>query len=131
MQANELMNGHDWRKSSGFERSMSPDSTQAGLNVQLGADDTLRVEMTGDWLAASGLPSIEPIENSLASGGVKAMEFDTKRLGRWDSGIMASLIRNLELCEDKQIEFRGDTLSPGLTKLIGLARAVPEKKDAA
>jgi phospholipid/cholesterol/gamma-HCH transport system permease protein len=89
------------------------------------------VEIAGDWLSRTALPDVEPLEKELAVGGVSALEFEASRLGRWDSALMARIVAIDDLCVKANVDFRSKTLPDGLAKLIALAEAVPEKKDAA
>lgn len=88
------------------------------------------VEIAGDWLDRKGLPDVAAVEQEFAGGGVKAVEFDAKDLGRWDSALMVRILAVNELCTQGKIEFRTRTLPGGLAKLIALSQAVPEKADA-
>ena len=89
------------------------------------------VEIAGDWLDRAHLPEVAPLEKGLAGGGVRAVEFQAKALGRWDSALMVRILAIDDLCVQEHIEFRANTLPEGLAKLIALALAVPEKADAA
>jgi phospholipid/cholesterol/gamma-HCH transport system permease protein len=111
---------------------MSVEAANAKLAVRRKEDETVVVEVAGDWLAGSGIPRVEPIEKELAGdGAVKALEFDAGGLGKWDSGLMTFVVKCVELCREREIEFRAATLPAGVRKLMELAEAVPEKKDAA
>ena len=111
---------------------MNESSISAGLTVDRTAGGVLQVGLTGDWITGKDLPGLEVIENDLTAGtGVRAVGFDTARLGRWDSGLVTFLFRCRELCEKNHVEFRIETLPVGLGKLLRLTGAVPEKKDAA
>ncbi len=111
---------------------MSDTPTTLGLTVQRTGERLLRVGIAGDWVSRAGLPGIEAIEEELpASSAVKAMAFDASKLGRWDSGLVSFLFKCQQLCEQHGIEFQTQTLPAGVSKLIQLAGAVPEKKDAA
>jgi phospholipid/cholesterol/gamma-HCH transport system permease protein len=102
------------------------------LTVERTGDGLLRVGLAGDWVMGRDLPEVAAIEKELAAGGgVTALGFDTSGLGRWDSVLVSFLFKCRELCEKNRIEFRTDTLPTGVTKLVQLAEAVPEKKDAA
>jgi phospholipid/cholesterol/gamma-HCH transport system permease protein len=101
------------------------------LTVRRAKDGLLQVELAGAWLAREGIPEVEPIEKELAGGGIKGLTFDTTHLGQWDSGLVTFLFKCQDLCTKNRIEFRAQTLPVGLAKLLGLAQAVPEKKDAA
>lgn len=110
---------------------MSDTQTRTELPIHREPDGVLRVGLAGDWGASSGLPRLGAVEKELAGGSVKALAFDTAGLGRWDNGLVAVLFRCLAVCEMNRVEFRTETLPDGMAKLIQLARAVPEKKDAA
>ena len=110
---------------------MSGDANTPRLNLQRAPDGVLRAELAGDWLAQTGLPGVDAVEKELADGAVKALEFDSKNLGRWNSGLITFVIKCHDLCEQQKIEFRSQTLPEGVVKLIKLSEAVPEKKDAA
>ena len=110
---------------------MSDKRPATGLTVRRTTDGVLLVELAGDWVAKSSIPGLRAIEKELAGGGITALAFGASELGRWDSGLVALLFKCLGMCEANQIEFRTETLPTGMAKLIQLARAVPEKKDAA
>jgi phospholipid/cholesterol/gamma-HCH transport system permease protein len=89
------------------------------------------VEIAGDWLDRTGLPDVAPLEKVLAGSGAAAVEFEAKRLGRWDSALIVRILAIDNLCAQGHIEFRARSLPVGLAKLIALAHAVPGKADAA
>ena len=53
-----------------------------------------------------------------------------KEMGRWNSGLVAFVFKCLELCKRHHAEFRAQTLPAGVSALLQLSQAVPEKKDA-
>lgn len=91
----------------------------------------LVVEIGGDWLDRTGLPDLSAVEKELTGDGLKALEFEAKGLGRWDSALMVRILAVHDLCAKAKVEFRAQTLPAGLAKLIALSQAVPEKADAA
>jgi phospholipid/cholesterol/gamma-HCH transport system permease protein len=91
---------------------------------------TAVVSLEGDWVVRHGLPGVEEVEKELKDGSAKALEFDTAKLGRWDSGLVAFLMSCADMCNRLQIEFKSDSLPEGVRKLIRLSQAVPEKEDA-
>jgi len=91
----------------------------------------LLVEIAGNWLDRKQLPDMSAAEKELAGGPVKALEFNAKGLGGWDSALMVRILALHDLCVKGNVEFRGKTLPAGLAKLIALSQAVAEKKDAA
>jgi len=58
------------------------------------------------------------------------MAFDTRNLGDWDTGLLTFLIKLGKYCSLKEIRLDSGGLPHGAKKLVGLALAVPEKKDA-
>jgi phospholipid/cholesterol/gamma-HCH transport system permease protein len=109
----------------------NPEHTPARLTVRRKEDAVLLVEIAGDWLDRSSLPSISAVEGELSGDSVKALEFDASALGRWDSALMVRILDIHDLCAKAKIEFRATTLPGGLANLIALSEAVPEKTDAA
>ena len=77
------------------------------------------------------MPDTSAVERELAESPVKALEFETQGLGGWDSALMVRVLELHDLCSRGKVEFRSQTLPPGLAKLIALSQAVPEKTDAA
>ena len=87
--------------------------------------------MAGDWVEQAKLPGIGAVEKEVAGAErVTELRFDTSGLKRWDSALLAFLLRCIDLCEKNKVQFRTRTLPADVAKLIGLAQAVPEKKDA-
>src|SRR5215475_10144319 len=98
-----------------------PDAQPARMNIsRKGA--TVVVSLEGDWMAQPGLPSVETVEKELKDASAKALEFDTPKLGRWDSKLLAFLVACRDLCNRLQIEFKSDSLPEGVQKLICLDR---------
>src|SRR5262245_26866654 len=91
---------------------------------------TLVVSLEGDWLLKQGLPRFEELEKELKDATSKTLEFESSKLGRWDSGLLAFLMECSDLSKQLQIEFKSDSLPEGVRKLIHLSEAVPEKEDA-
>ena len=79
---------------------MDSQTTEARLTVRRG-DGLLQVGLAGDWIAHAGLPGISPVEEQLAmgSGPVQAMVFETRELGRWNSGLMTFVLKCYALCQ--------------------------------
>ncbi len=110
---------------------MPETKNNANMEVHRRGENLLVVNLSGDWLARPGLPGIEAIEKELAGSAVpQTLEFATNGLGDWDSGLLSFLLRCSELCRRMNVEFNGETLPSGVRKLIRLAQAVPERKDA-
>ncbi len=64
-----------------------------GLNFSRPDDDTLLVQLSGDWISGAGLPSAEEVEKQIKSGsGIQRVAMDTRELTNWDSGLLTFLI---------------------------------------
>jgi phospholipid/cholesterol/gamma-HCH transport system permease protein len=103
----------------------------ATLQVHRDTADVLVVAPGGNWLLRSNLPGIEAVEMELSRGmPPRRMEFDTTGLGEWNSGLVSFTLKCHSLCESHHLPLVEETLPPGLRKLLRLAVAVPETKDA-
>ncbi|MDR3556943.1 MAG: ABC transporter permease [Syntrophobacteraceae bacterium] len=95
------------------------------------ADDTLIIRIEGNWNIAKGLASTEEFEKRLGTKPLPArIAFDASELGHWDSSLLAFLSKVTAYCGSKSIEVVRQGLPQGVTRLLELASAVPEKKDA-
>jgi phospholipid/cholesterol/gamma-HCH transport system permease protein len=109
--------------------------TDTASNPNLVVDQTLpgvlRVSLSGNWRARSGLPGVEVIRQSLSeTTAERSLEFDVTDLTGWDSRFVAFINRCVAMCRDRNMDFRSDGLPEGVRRLLRLANAVPEKKDA-
>jgi phospholipid/cholesterol/gamma-HCH transport system permease protein len=89
---------------------------------------TLFVELAGDWELESPAPRFDALVAGRAPAeSLATVGFDTGKLGEWDSSLLTFLLQGLHFCEAHDLEFRDDGLPENVTRLLGLARAVPEK----
>ena len=94
-------------------------------------DDTLLVRLAGDWIIGEEIPSVGEVQKQADSGPpVQRIAFDTQDLGRWDSGLITFLIKVFDKFSPRQIDTNREGLPDGVRRLLDLAAAVPEKKDA-
>ena len=94
-------------------------------------EDTLLVRLAGDWTLKEELPAVEEVQKQADSGPpVQRIAFDTQDLGRWDSGLITFLIKVFDQFSSRQIDASREGLPDGVRRLLDLAAAVPEKKDA-
>jgi phospholipid/cholesterol/gamma-HCH transport system permease protein len=95
------------------------------------AADTLKVILSGHWKLGGELPGADQVQQTLeGKPGVRNLVFDTRELANWDSGLLTFLMNLGTLCSRRQIHLNRDGLPQGAKKLLELALAVPEKKDA-
>ena len=101
------------------------------MTLEQPAADTLKVILAGDWLLEGELPKAETVQQRLENTpAVRRLVFDSQKLGRWDSGLLIFLLNLRNYCANQNITPNSDGLPEGAKKLLELAAAVPEKKDA-
>jgi phospholipid/cholesterol/gamma-HCH transport system permease protein len=101
------------------------------LRLEQRSPGVLRVLLSGNWRVPGGLPGVEIISQSLRENTAEGfLEFDVTRLTGWDSRFVAFVNRCMAACREHKINFRSDGLPEGVRRLLRLANAVPEKKDA-
>ena len=106
-------------------------ASDPNLLVERTSPGVLRVRLSGNWRAQGGLPGVEIIRRCLSQSTTeRAMEFDVTDLTGWDSRFVAFVVKCARLCRDGNLGFRGDGLPEGVRRLLRLANAVPERKDA-
>ena len=93
--------------------------------------ETLIISLSGRWKIEDGLLPAYDLKNEIAADGkLKHVGFDTRELSEWDSSILTLLTRVVEVCTREHLEILKEDLPPGVIRLLTLASAVPEKKDA-
>ena len=101
------------------------------LNLRRRGEDTVLVELAGSWKLGEALPSAGDVAQKVEGvPGIRNMAFDTRKLGDWNTGLLTFLIKIGKYCSQKKIRLDSDGLPQGAKKLLELASAVPEKKDA-
>jgi phospholipid/cholesterol/gamma-HCH transport system permease protein len=94
-------------------------------------DNTLMVQLGGNWNIADGLPSTERLKEQIGSTPSPArVVFDARGLTGWDSSLLTFLIKLTDFCAKKSVPISDEGLPEGVVRLIHLAAAVPEQKDA-
>lgn len=106
--------------------------TEAGqIDVEVQTDRSVRIHLGGTWSLAAGLPSTRLVEEAVGrSPAPPAVTFESGELGAWDSSALLVLERIARLCRSRGVPVRLDGLPPGVRRLLSLAEAVPEKRDA-
>lgn len=95
------------------------------------SEDTLKVILSGQWKLGGELPGTDKIQQMLEGRpGVRNLVFDTRELTHWDTGLLTFLMDLRTFCSRQKIRLNSDGLPEGAKKLLELASAVPEKKDA-
>ena len=94
-------------------------------------DQTFIVKLGGKWNIADGLPSTDQLQKQIGPAPApRRVVFDTVGLGDWDSSLLTFLSELIGFCGQKSVPVSKEGLPEGVARLIDLASAVPEKKDA-
>jgi phospholipid/cholesterol/gamma-HCH transport system permease protein len=108
-----------------------PETKHAALlEVRRAAPDIVLVVLSGNWRTRPGMPRVDEVDQEISRVRPSTMKFDTRALGDWDSGLLSFLLRCAEICERSEVRFDRESLPPGLRKLIQLAQAVPNAREA-
>lgn len=101
------------------------------LSVDRSAGGGITVRLSGSWSLAHPLPSAEPVVRELETSPPAAgLDFETSGLESWDSAVLTFLVEIEEACADRGVPTHREGLPTGLRRMVELATAVPEKKDA-
>src|SRR6516225_10332932 len=100
------------------------------LTFEQGRDSSLIIHLIGSWRMHHGLPSVGRVLHEVNQTKPRRIGFETSRLGAWDSGLLTFVARTTDLGRSRNIPVVLDGLPEGLVRLVELAEAVPEKKDA-
>ncbi len=105
--------------------------TQCVMSFNRPDDKTLLVSIAGDFRTGNELPSSGEVENQIRSEpGIRELTFETEGLTGWDSRLLTFLIKINELCTQNNIHINREGLPQGVQRLLALASAVPENKEA-
>lgn len=105
----------------------STPSTQ--LSFSRPAADTLQVTLAGAWVMQEALPGADAVQQAIESGPTpRRVALDTARLGDWDSALLIFLGKLSETCTQRGISIDRSGLPAGVSRLLDLATAVPERK---
>ena len=107
------------------------DSREDQLSLRRLPDNSLLIQFSGNWRMQDGLPSFHEVQKQIESeSGVQSITFDTQGLSSWDSGFITYLLKLFQLSSRLEIQADGSGLPDGVQRLLNLATAVPEQKDA-
>jgi phospholipid/cholesterol/gamma-HCH transport system permease protein len=91
--------------------------------------DRAVVELSGRWLSRRGLPDPAPLVRELTSGArLRALGFETREVTAWDSGLVTFVMKLLTAAAARGVVTDRRGLPDGVTRLLALAEAVPEKQ---
>jgi len=101
------------------------------IGFSLESSNTLIVRIGGNWSIADGLSTLDEFKRQIEFKPTpEKVVFDTRQLRDWDSSLLSFLAKLNDYCTRKSISIVNQGLPEGVAKLLDLASAVPEKKDA-
>ena len=93
--------------------------------------DTLHATLSGTWKIDSRPPPANEVVQQLeADPAIKILIINAHDIAGWDSGLLTFLIAATEECRNRNIDLEHQGLAEGAQKLLNIAAAVPEQKDA-
>jgi phospholipid/cholesterol/gamma-HCH transport system permease protein len=115
------------------EKDATAESSSAPCKMEVSrpADDTFLVKLSGSWELGSDLPSADEVQKHIkAEAAIRRIAFHAKEITGWDSGLVIFLKKIVSQCAEQGIQVDEAGLPDGVQRLLELASAVPEKKDA-
>lgn len=91
---------------------------------------TAIIEIAGIWRMHRGMPTARTVEGALVSPLPRTIVLDARDLAAWDSSLVGFLTGLAGFCEQHGVRLDRRALPKGLNRLVDLAAAVPENKDA-
>ena len=89
---------------------------------------TLLIQLSGDWQIFGGLLSVNEVTSQLTSHpDIAQINFSVSGDLKWDSGLIAFLLKLIRECVQKNINVARDGLPQGAQKLLALALKEHEK----
>jgi phospholipid/cholesterol/gamma-HCH transport system permease protein len=103
----------------------------ADMALKRTSSHALLLRLSGSWKTGNPLPELVEINRELDSLGDKGhFSFDTTDMLDWDSSLLTLVVRLREACAEKKIRFDTSGLPKGVRRLLALAGAMGEKKEA-
>ena len=89
------------------------------------------VRVSGAWHLRRGMPLAASVESALTAGArPPQVSVDATGVTEWDSSLVSFIVGIDAICQARKFPFSREGLPPGLDRLIKLAEAVPENKEA-
>lgn len=109
---------------------IAPDSEAPNVALERDTAGAAVVRIGGRWRLRHGMPATEPIERALEAAGARGLRFDAAAVGSWDSSLVSFVLRLEEFCHARNIVVERGALPEGLVRMVALAQAIPENRDA-
>lgn len=101
------------------------------VDVRRSADGAAVIVLSGDWTIKRAFPDLALIDDAVdGAGAASRIAFDSRALGRWDSGLLTVVMAILNRAQARGADVDVDGLPPGIRNLMALATAVPAERGA-
>ncbi len=102
-----------------------------GIILQQNDDNSITLVLTGSWKLGEIDQSAQKVYQQLKKiSPLHKLHFDSCQLVEWNSGLLTYAKRIQIWCKNNKVIFESNGLPDGARKLLRLANAVPENKDA-
>ena len=109
----------------------SATASHKGWEANLLAAGELRIRLFGEWVLASGARSSTELSHRLSAiPRPTKISFDADELGAWDNVLVDFLSKIEASAGERGVAVDRSGLPGGVQRLVGLARAVPERQGA-
>jgi phospholipid/cholesterol/gamma-HCH transport system permease protein len=98
-------------------------TAQASSRVDAGV---LHVTLSGRWQLEDDAPRFEDVTAQLTDT-VRTVAFEADTLDVWDSSLLIFMLQSVDYCERQGLEMDTSGLPERVTRLLTLARAVPDR----
>lgn len=86
----------------------------------------LHLLLSGRWRLEDDTPRFEAVTAHLTDT-VRGIAFDAEALDGWDSSLLIFVLQGVDYCERQGLQLKTSGLPEQVTRLLALARAVPER----
>jgi phospholipid/cholesterol/gamma-HCH transport system permease protein len=105
--------------------------TQGQFKLLSNDAEHLELQLSGDWVIGSTLPTFTDIEQNLQQfPNIKQLFISSSSLGKWDSRLVSFILILSEHLDYRHTMIDVTRLPSGIQSLLKLATAVPERKGA-
>lgn len=100
------------------------------LALRMGDGAALHVQVGGGWQLRDGIPALDELSERFAAERPERLVLEASGLGEWDSSLVVWLAGAMALAGEAAVAVDVSALPEGVRRLLALAHAVPENKNA-
>jgi phospholipid/cholesterol/gamma-HCH transport system permease protein len=110
--------------------SIVPGMSAAQLSLSQPGAGVLRVQVSGSWALAKGLPSTSEVEKAIDQGAaLSRLSFEAANLETWDSSLVNAIYKLVRHCKRAGVPLDLSGLPEGVRGLLDLAEAVVPRQE--